>query len=143
MDEQDSSSLTYFVQQLLTKPLYTFIRGNEVIYQTNVQLFRIHQRANDPLQAPNFSPWFENLLRETNTSVDSTLLDSTTRARQSRYNAGQASFDYLKGEKPNIKVPYSHVRNRPLCVRRRFKVILRTVRQSVKWFISVWEIQDQ
>lgn len=59
MDEQDSSSLTYFVQQLLTKPLYTFIRGNEVIYQTNVQLFRIHQRANDPLQAPNLSPWFE------------------------------------------------------------------------------------
>lgn len=58
MDEQDSS-LTYFVQQLLTKPLDTFIRGNEVIYQTNVQLFRIDQRANDPLQAPNFSPWLE------------------------------------------------------------------------------------
>lgn len=58
MDEQDSS-LTYFVQQLLTKPLDTFIRGNEVIYQTNVQLFRIDQRANDPLQALNFSPWFE------------------------------------------------------------------------------------
>lgn len=139
MDEQDSS-LTYFVHQLLTKPLHTFIRGNEVIYQTNVQLFRIDQRANDPLQAPNFSPWFE---KSSSRNKYVRRLDSMTRARQSRYIAGQVSFDYLKGEKPNIKVLYSHVRNTPLCVRRRFKIILRTVRHSVKWFISVWEIRDQ
>lgn len=90
MDEQDSS-LTYFVQQLLTKPLDTFIRGNEVIYQTNVQLFRIDQRAKDPLQAPNFSPCFEKSFSRNKyvRRLGFTRLDDT-RARQSRYIAGRS-----------------------------------------------------
>lgn len=56
-------------------------------------------------------PGLKNLFHETNTSADSVLLDSVTRARQSRYIADRAFFDCLKGEKSNIEVPDSHVRS--------------------------------